>query len=127
MSLNEKSTNVPYTLGRLFALYEHAQNSANPGINSTIKDKYFNSAASAPAAIFSFLDTLYPKHLRKLSAGQRVWYERQVGGLKDVLSEEYPLRLTLPQQGSFNLGYYHQRQKLYAGKEKGDNENGSNQ
>ena len=37
--------------------------------------------------------------------------------LKNVLGEEYPLRLSLPQQGSFNLGYYHQTQKRYEKKE----------
>ena len=30
-----------------------------------------------------------------------------------VFDEEYPSRLTLPQQGSFDLGYYHQTQQRY--------------
>lgn len=37
VSLNEASTNIPYTLGRLFAVYEALQEAANPGINATIK------------------------------------------------------------------------------------------
>jgi len=37
--------------------------------------------------------------------------------LKSVLGEEYPVRLTLPEQGSFDLGYYHQKQWLYTKKE----------
>ena len=37
MSLNPNSTNIPYTLGRLFAIYEAVQEAANPGINSTIQ------------------------------------------------------------------------------------------
>ena len=44
VGLNETSTNIPYTLGRLFSLYEAVQQAANPGINKTIKDTYFNSA-----------------------------------------------------------------------------------
>ena len=59
--INEESKNVPYTLGRLFAVLEHLQQEANPGINTTIKDKYFNSAAATPAQIFPLLR----KHLRK--------------------------------------------------------------
>ena len=43
MSLNESSTNIPYALGRLFSVYEAVQQAANPGINATIKDKYFRS------------------------------------------------------------------------------------
>ena len=117
VSLNEASTNIPYTLGRLFSVYEAVQQSANPGINTTIKDKYYNSAASTPATIFPILDGLCQKHLRKLGAGQRIYYEKQIMELKNIHGEENPLRLTLPLQGSFNLGYYHQTQKRYQKKE----------
>lgn len=117
VSLNEASTNIPYTLGRLFSVYEAVQQAANPGINTTIKDKYYNSTASTPATIFPILDGLCQKHLRKLGAGQRIYYEKQIMELKNILGEENPLRLTLPQQGSFNLGYYHQTQKRYQKKE----------
>ena len=117
MSLNENSTNIPYTLGRLFAVYEDVQESANPGINATIKDKYFNSAAATPAVIFPILDNLCQKHLRKLGTGLRIAQDKQIGKLKEVLGEGYPIRLTLPEQGSFNLGYYHQKQARYTKKE----------
>ena len=123
MALNEESTNPAYTLGRLFAVYEDIQKAASPTHKAenhdipTIRDKYFNSAASTPATIFPMLDNLCQKHLRKLSAGNRIWYEKQILALTDVLGEEYPTRLTLPQQGSFNLGYYHQTQKRYEKKE----------
>lgn len=117
VSLNENSTNIPYTLGRLFAVYEAVQEKANPGINATIKDKYFNSAASIPATIFPILDNLCQKHLRKLQPGQRIFYDRQIAQLKNVLGETNPVRLSLPEQGSFNLGYYHQKQARYNKKE----------
>jgi CRISPR-associated protein Csd1 len=117
VALNEASTNPAYTLGRLFSVFEAVQEAANPGINATIKDKYFNSAASTPATIFPLLDNLCQKHLRKLNTGNRIWYEKQIMALTGILGEEYPARLTLPQQGSFNLGYYHQTQKRYEKKE----------
>ena len=117
VSLNETSTNIPYTLGRLFAVYEALQESANPGINTTIKDKYFNSASATPATIFPILDNLSQKHLRKLDTGLRITYDRQIGALKNVLGESNPARLSLPEQGSFNLGYYHQKQFRYTKKE----------
>lgn len=121
VSLNEASTNIPYTLGRLFSVYEAAQQAANPGINTTIKDKYFNSAAAMPASIFPVLNNLYQKHLRKLETGQRVHFDKQVSALKGVLGESYPTRMTLAQQGAFDLGYYHQTQKRYTKKEENEN------
>lgn len=121
MSLNETSTNIPYTLGRLFSVYEAVQQAANPGINTTIKDKFFNSAAAMPASIFPVLNSLYQKHLRKLENGQRIYFDKQVSALKNVLHEDYPARMTLAQQGSFDLGYYHQTQKRYLKKEENKN------
>ena len=107
MSLNESSTNTAYNLGRLFSVYEAVQQKANPGINSTIRDKYFSSAAATPANIFPVLDNLCHDS----------FFGRQIGDIKNRFGEELPLRLSLPQQGSFNLGYYHQTQKRYTKKE----------
>ena len=117
VSLNEASTDTAYTLGRLFSVYESVQQAANPGINTTIKDKYFNSAAAMPAGIFPVLNNLCQKHLRKLDGRQRVYYDKQIMTLKGILGESYPMRMTLAQQGSFDLGYYHQTQKRYTKKE----------
>ena len=117
VSLNEASTDTAYTLGRLFSVSEAVQQAANPGINTTIKDKYFNSAAAMPAGIFPVLNNLYQKHLRKLDGRQRVYYDKQIMTLKGILGESYPMRMTLAQQGSFDLGYYHQTQKRYTKKE----------
>lgn len=97
VSLNEASTNPAYTLGRLFSVYEAVQQAANPGINTTIKDKYFNSAAAMPASIFPVLNNLCQKHLRKLDARQHVYYDKQIMKLKGVLNENYPARMTLAQ------------------------------
>ena len=113
MSLNPDANNIPYTLGRLFSVLEAIQESANPGLSATIKDKYFNSASAMPSSIFPILNNLYQKHLRKLSEGSRRYYNDQVVALNGVLGEGYPQRMTLAQQGSFILGYYHQVQKLY--------------
>ena len=121
VSLNEASTNPAYTLGRLFSVYEAVQQATNSGINTTIKDKYFSSAAAMPASIFPVLNNLCQKHLRKLDAGQRIYYDKQIMELKGILGERYPARMTLAQQGSFDLGYYHQTQKRYTKKEEKKN------
>ena len=120
MALNEEASNVPYTLGRIFSVLEAIQSAANPGINATIKDKYFNSAAATPAVIFPLLINLAQKHLKKLrsgSAGLAVTYDKQLTQLLSRLGEQFPARMNLPQQGAFQLGYYHQTQARYQNKE----------
>ena len=121
VSLNPDANNIPYTLGRLFSVLEAIQESANPGLNATIKDKYFNSAAATPAIIFPVLTNLAQKHLKKLCSSNRglsIVYDKQLTELFSKLDgTEYPARLNLPQQGSFQLGYYHQTQARYQKKE----------
>ncbi|MCD8013979.1 MAG: type I-C CRISPR-associated protein Cas8c/Csd1 [Lachnospiraceae bacterium] len=118
MQLNEQSTNISYNLGRLFAVLEHIQQEANPGINATIKDKYFNTAASTPSHIFPFLINLSQKHLKKIKEpNKKVYFEKNIQNIVEKLGEKFPDRMTLPEQGSFQLGYYHQTQKRYQKKE----------
>lgn len=113
VELNEETIYQPYVLGRMFSVLEAIQQKANPGINTTIKDKYFTSACSTPAVIFPTLISLAEKHLRKLDNGSQIWYSKQLGSLTMMLNESYPMHLSLNDQGIFQLGYYHQTQKRY--------------
>lgn len=117
VSLNPDSTNPAYNLGRLFSVLEAAQEAANPGINTTIKDKYFGSASATPGHVFPVLLKLAQSHLKKLDGGLRTYYDMQITELLANLGESYPVRLNMHQQGSFQLGYYHQTQMRYAKKE----------
>ena len=49
MNVNDNCRDMAYVLGRLFSVLENVQQNANPGINATIKDRYFNSACATPA------------------------------------------------------------------------------
>lgn len=116
VSLNE-TTNVPYLLGRLFSVLEAVQKAANPGINTTIKDRYFNAACATPGMAFPTLLRLSQKHLRKLNDGLATYYNSQISELMAQLPESgFPARLSLPDQGKFAIGYYHQAQKRFAKK-----------
>lgn len=121
VSLNPDSTSIPYNLGRLFSVLEDIQNTANPGISTTIKDRYFNSASAIPSRVFPTLVNLAQKHLRKLERGRRISYDKQLTELFAKLGEFYPDRMSLPQQGAFQLGYYHQTQARYQKKEEKEN------
>lgn len=121
VKLNDESCYAPYVLGRLFAVLEALQQHANPGINTTIRDRYFNSACATPALVFPALIKLAQNHLNKLDGGMRVYYDKLVTGIYGSLDETLPKRLTLEEQGVFQLGYYHQKQALYTKKEDKDN------
>ena len=121
VQLNETTTYLPYRLGRLFAVLEALQLKANPGINATIKDRYFNSACATPAVVFPTLVRLAQNHLNKLDGGIKVYYDKMITGLFNAVEESYPVRLSLQDQGIFQIGYYHQKQKLFTKKEETEN------
>lgn len=121
VELNEQSTYLPYRLGRLFAVLEAVQQKANPNINTTIKDRYFNSACATPALVFPTLLRLAQSHLSKIGGGAEVYYDKMITELLGDVTQSYPLRLNLQDQGIFQIGYYHQKQKLFTKKEEKDN------
>ena len=117
VSLNEQSTNKPYVLGRLFAVLEKAQMDANPGINSTIKNRYFTSACATPGMVFPTLLKLAQAHISKSEYGGL--REKEIGDLLEKMpdGDPFPARLNLQEQGLFILGYYQQRQQRFVKKD----------
>ena len=113
MALNEESNYTPYVLGRLFSVLEEIQERANPGINATIKDRYFNSACATPSAIFPMLMKLSNNHLKKLDTGARIHFNKKLSDLTEKMEMLFPKTLSLQEQGTFILGYYHQTQKRF--------------
>ncbi|MBQ8093233.1 MAG: type I-C CRISPR-associated protein Cas8c/Csd1 [Clostridia bacterium] len=117
VELNENTTYQPYLFGRLFAVLEALQSAANPGINTTIRDRYFNSACSTPAVVFPQLLKLAQAHLKKVNQGTAVYYNKLICTIMEGIHSEFPARLSLYDQGVFQLGYYHQFQKRFEKKE----------
>lgn len=127
VGLNEGCKNTAYVLGRMFSVLEAIQEEANPGINATIKDRYFNSACATPASVFPIILKLKNSHMKKIEAksiGSKIYYEKQLGELQnnfevgDSQKIAYPKRLSLEEQGMFILGYYHQTQKRFEKRDK---------
>ena len=92
---------------------ERTQEAANPNINTTIKDRFFNSASATPSLVFPTLINLAQKHLAKLNEGQRIALDKSIGELSNKLGETFPKQLMLAEQGAFQLGYYQQRQEYF--------------
>jgi CRISPR-associated protein Csd1 len=110
--LDLDNPNPAYRLGRLFAVLEKIQEEASPGLNATIRDRYYGAASGTPVAVFATLLRLKNHHLGKLNAGRAVQMERLIGEILGGLTD-FPGNLALPEQGRFALGYYHQRQAFF--------------
>ena len=117
VELNQECNVMPYLLGRLFSVLERIQQEAlGSELNTTIKDRYFNSAMTHPAYVYPTLIKLAEKHLAKLSSGRQVYFSKQLTQLIGRLNSNFPTQLTLPEQGAFIIGYYHQTQQRYTKK-----------
>lgn len=119
MSLDTSNTNPGYLLGRLFAVLERAQEQASPGINATIRDRFYGAASSTPVAVFAHLMKLKNHHITKIdNKGMALNLEKQIGEIVDKLGADnaFPAHLPLDDQGRFAVGYYHQRQSFFTKK-----------
>ncbi len=117
MSLDSGNTNVGYRIGRLFAVLEKIQEEASPGINATIRDRFYGAASSTPVTAFPHLMKLKNHHLAKLeNRGRAVNLEKLIGEIMDGVTD-FPSHLSLQDQGRFAVGYYHQRQDFFTKKE----------
>lgn len=118
MALDVTNTNQGYLCGRLFAVLEKIQEEAQPGINSTIKDRYYGAASSTPVTVFGRLLGLSNHHLAKLNPGRKVNFEKLIQEvIAEVSSKGMPAHLSLDDQSRFAIGYYHQRQHFFIAKE----------
>jgi len=105
--LDPTNPSPAYRMGRLFAALENIQKAASPKLNATIRDRYYSAASSTPVTVFTTLLRLKNAHLKKLPVGLAIWFEKL---LTDILGDvsDFPRQLSLPDQGRFALGYYHQ-------------------
>jgi len=110
VALDDQNRKPGYMLGRLFALLEKVQQEANPGINATIRDRYFGAASAAPGSVFPILLRLAQHHISKAEYGRNA--DKRI---EEVIADinHFPSYLSLEEQGEFVLGYYQQRQALY--------------
>lgn len=120
--LDIKSPSTAYRLGRLFATLEKIQEEASPGLNATIRERYYGAASSTPVAVFTTLMRLKNHHLAKIqSKGRVVNFEKLLAEIMSGVSG-FPVHMNLPDQGRFAIGYYHQRQDFFTKRESAEAE-----
>ncbi|MBV5329514.1 MAG: type I-C CRISPR-associated protein Cas8c/Csd1, partial [Chlorobium sp.] len=120
VSLNSDRTDLPYLLGRLFAVLEKAQEEAIPNTNATIKDRYLGSASATPGQVFNMLLKNSANHISKLrkapeKKGRAIHHEIMIQDILDGIAD-FPTTLSAEEQGLFMIGYYHQRKDFFTKK-----------
>lgn len=114
--LDKNNQNQGYLCGRLFAVLDKIQEDANK-IHS-IRERYMNAASATPAMVFATILNLSTHHLEKLNTGSQVFYEKLKQEIISKLDANgFPAHLGLQDQGRFFVGYYHQWQAFFMGKE----------
>ena len=111
----EQNEVVAYRCGRLLALLEYAQFRALGSPNTTLVDRFYGAASSAPASVFGLLLKNAQPHLSRLRrdrVGTYNWLQNQLGEIMSGMVE-FPTTLNLRDQGLFGLGYYYQRQERF--------------
>ncbi|WP_411140939.1 type I-C CRISPR-associated protein Cas8c/Csd1 [Streptomyces sp. x-80] len=119
--LDTESTDPAYVAGRLFAVLEAIQHEALPDLNTTLRDKHFRTAATAPQATLANLRFGAMAHLKRLRRDKRGAHnalEARLAGLYTKITGDLPAYLTPVQQGRFVIGYEHQRAEDLSDKRK---------
>ncbi len=115
VALDEQDTNPAYRLGRWFAELEAIQQHALPGLNATIRDRFYGSASSAPARTFPVLIRNAMNHLAGLrKEGKAGGHEKRLEAIIAGVANGLPRSLRIEDQARFAIGYYHQRAERFA-------------
>jgi CRISPR-associated protein Csd1 len=115
VGLDTGQLSIGYHLGRLFAVLEKIQEEASPGLNATIRERYYGAACGSPVSVFPTLMRLKNHHLAKLHKGRKTNLEILIGEIMGHF-DDFPPHFNLHEQGKFAIGYYHQRQDLFTSK-----------
>jgi CRISPR-associated protein Csd1 len=115
VSLDENNKESAYLLGRYFSVSEFIQKRAQPNINRTVKDSYFNMMMSFPSLAFKQLDDSNRHSLRKLTSqgGYAVYLNRKLQTICNDITDIKTQALTIGECALFILGYNHQTSALY--------------
>jgi CRISPR-associated protein Csd1 len=112
--LDQTNHDPAYLCGRLLAQLDAIQRRAFAGkkLNTTIVDRFYGAASSAPASVFGMLIGHANKaHLPQIRKQDPKAYNALQNSLADILRplQSFPRVLNLEKQALFALGFYHQR------------------
>lgn len=117
--------NSPYLSGCLLAILEAIQSRPGNKVNTTLVDRFYGAASTAPATVFANLISMTTKaHLPKLRregkesftlrSGNGININDRMGETCAAINEAggFKAFLTPKEQGQFALGFYAERAEL---------------
>lgn len=120
VNLNEGEAPIAYRLGRIFAILNKAQSDAIEKVNASIVDKYLNAALASPEQVFPSLLANSEHHFSK---SKKFYTKKLLLDAAELLPKEgFPQTLNAKGQGQFMIGFYHQQQVFFKGKDKSSND-----
>jgi CRISPR-associated protein Csd1 len=120
MGLVPDHPSAAYQLGRLFAVLESTQQKAIGGDGAGLAERYLGTACASPALVFPRILKLARHHLAKIGGGLQVVLDRQIDDILSRISPELQRTCSLVEQGSFLVGYHHQRANLFRKRDETD-------
>jgi CRISPR-associated protein Csd1 len=107
--LNLENRSQAYLCGCLLAVLEEAQQRASDfRLNTTLVDRFYGAASSAPGTVFgNLMRSSTTGHLPKIGKEVNEYIEIIISKLDDAGG--FPKILTQIEQAEFALGFYHQR------------------
>ena len=115
VALDPDNNTPAYLLGQLFMILERIQKESMGDINRSIRDTYWGAAQANPQRTFPKLIELALKHLKKMrreAGGRAINLEKMLNDrvARLGIANPFPPNLRHDEQGTFIVGYYHQRE-----------------
>ncbi len=123
VELDRNNSDPGYLCGRLLALLEETQYAALGDVGASVIVRFYGAASTAPATVFGDLVKGAQPHFATLKRDKPWLYKPLQRRFGQVFAElhEFPRTLSPEKRGMFAIGYYHERQRRFAGKPSDDN------
>lgn len=114
--LTPDNVSIGYQCGRWLAvidkLQEESLKQSGKKVNRTLSAKYYKQAKKTPAKVFSILNDYIKVYEDRLTDFRSV-YEKNFGEISEKIGTYFPERLSIKEQGAFDLGFAQQKQAFY--------------
>ena len=123
--LTPDNSSIGYQCGRWLAVIDKLQDESlkqsGKKVNRTLSSRFYKQAKKSPAKAFSLLDDYIKVYEDRLTNYKSV-YEKKFGEISEKIGTYFPERLSVKEQGAFDLGFAQQKQSFYKKNEETSNE-----